>query len=201
MAGRLTTVASYDIAAKAQLARNVLEAAGIPAVVTDQEIVAMDWLISNAVGGIKVQVREEDADRAAAVLDEKLGAEAGLASEEIDEDELARQALAAAPEEEPEGAAESAEAPPEPGPGADWGRDEYARQALLMALLSGLVPPVVFYAFYLWLNAAFGSGPITRWGWAQVAASGLVVGVYTLLYWAVLSALGWAGLVGLAANR
>jgi hypothetical protein len=91
---RLTTVASFDLAAKAELARNVLEAAGIPAVLADAEIVAMDWLISNAVGGIKVQVREEDAERAAAVLDEQFGAEAGLASEGVGEDELTRQALA-----------------------------------------------------------------------------------------------------------
>jgi hypothetical protein len=92
---RLTTVASFDLAAKAELARNALTAASIPAVIADGEIVAMDWLISNAVGGVKVQVWEEDAERAAAVLDEKLGDEAGLASEGVDEDELTRQALEA----------------------------------------------------------------------------------------------------------
>jgi hypothetical protein len=97
---RLTTVASYDVAANAQIARNILEAAGIPAVVTDQEIVAMDWLISNAVGGIKVQVREEDADRAAEVLADKLGDGAGLVSDAVDEDELTRQALAEPPDGE-----------------------------------------------------------------------------------------------------
>ncbi|HVK16195.1 MAG TPA: DUF2007 domain-containing protein [Fimbriiglobus sp.] len=91
---RLTTVASFDLAAKAELARNVLEEAGIDAVLTDAEIVAMDWLISNAVGGIKVQVREEDAERAAEVLAGEFGEEAGLASEDLDEDELTRQALA-----------------------------------------------------------------------------------------------------------
>ncbi len=91
---RLTTVATFDIAAKAEVAKNVLDEAGIPAVLTYAEIVAMDWLIANAVGGIKLQVREEDAERAAAVLDERFGAEAGLAAEGLDEDELTRQALA-----------------------------------------------------------------------------------------------------------
>jgi hypothetical protein len=100
MAGELTTVATFHQAAQAELARNVLAEAGIQAVVADAEIVAMDWLLANAVGGIKVQVRAEDAERAAAVLDGALGEDAGLASEEIDEDELARQALAAEPEPE-----------------------------------------------------------------------------------------------------
>jgi hypothetical protein len=100
---RLTTVASFDTAAKAGLARDTLAAAGIQAVLNDSEIVAAEWLISNAVGGVKLQVREEDAGRAAAVLEEKLGDEAGLASEDVDEDELTRQALEAGePDEEPE---------------------------------------------------------------------------------------------------
>jgi hypothetical protein len=94
MSGRLTTVATFDLAAKAEMARNVLEGAGIQAVIADSEIVAMDWLISNAVGGIKVQVREEDAERAATVLDGQLSTGAGLAAEGLDEDELTRQALA-----------------------------------------------------------------------------------------------------------
>ena len=54
----------------------------------------MDWLLSNAVGGIKVQVREEDAERAAAILAKEFGDGAAHASDEISEDELTRQALA-----------------------------------------------------------------------------------------------------------
>ena len=70
---RLTTVAMFDLAAKAEAARNVLEDGRHPGGVADSEIVAMDWLISNAVGGHQVQVREEDAERAAEVLDDELG--------------------------------------------------------------------------------------------------------------------------------
>jgi hypothetical protein len=105
MSRRLMTVASFDIPAQAQIAKNALEAAGIQVVTADSEIVAMDWLISNAVGGVKVQVWEEDAERAAAVLDEKLGDEAGLVSGDLDEDELTRQALEAGepdPDDEPQ---------------------------------------------------------------------------------------------------
>jgi hypothetical protein len=180
---RLTTVATFDLAAKAEVAKNVLDDAGIPAVITDAEIVAMDWLISNAVGGIKVQVREEDAERAAEVLDERFGAEAGLAAEGLDEDELARQALAAGvPEEvEPEPADEPAEPETGPEPHDEIGRDVYARRALMTAWIGWVIPPVLFYALYLWMNAAFGPGPITNWGRFQVAASGLVVGMYLLI--------------------
>lgn len=92
---RMTTIASFDLAPQAQLAKNALDAAGIPAVVADSEIVAMDWLISNAVGGVKVQVWEEDAERAAAVLAEALGDDAGLTSDAVSDEELTRQALEA----------------------------------------------------------------------------------------------------------
>jgi hypothetical protein len=102
MAGTLTTVATFHQPAQAELAKNVLIAAGIQAVLADAEIVAMDWLLANAVGGIKLQVRPEDAERAAAVLEGSLGEDAGLASEDLDEEELARQALAAEPESEDE---------------------------------------------------------------------------------------------------
>ena len=91
---RLTTVATYDGSAKAEAARAALEAAGIPASLTDSEIVAAEWMIWSAVGGVQLRVREEDAERAAEVLTERLGAEAGLASEGVGEDELTRQALA-----------------------------------------------------------------------------------------------------------
>lgn len=91
---------TVDTPVKAEIARLALDRAGIPAVIEDSEIVAMDWLLANAVGGIKVKVREADAARAAEVLDAKLGADAGLASDAIDEDELTRQALAEAPEDE-----------------------------------------------------------------------------------------------------
>src|SRR3954464_41348 len=37
-----------------------LEAAGIPAFVQDEHIVQMDWLYSNAIGGVRVQIADED---------------------------------------------------------------------------------------------------------------------------------------------
>ena len=97
---RLTTVAAYDSALKAEAARAALEAAGIRAALTDSEIVAADFLNWSPVSGTHVQVPEGDAERAAAVLADALGAEAGLVAEGVDEDELTRQALAEPPEDE-----------------------------------------------------------------------------------------------------
>jgi hypothetical protein len=68
MSKRLVTIATFDQAAQARLAQNALEAKGIKAMVSDENLVAMDWLLANAVGGVKVQVWEEDADSAVVVL-------------------------------------------------------------------------------------------------------------------------------------
>jgi hypothetical protein len=196
---RLTTVATFDLAAKAEVARNVLEDAGIQAVIADSEIVAMDWLISNAVGGIKVQVREEDAERAAAVLDEQLGSGAGLAAEGLDEEELARQALAAGkPEEDVEPPADvseeveelpaPAEEPPSEAPGED--REGYARRLFLAAVFSIIFPPLWFYALYLLLNAAFGPGPLSDRGRTRLYVGAVMVLAPLLLWMLILSAVG-----------
>ncbi len=95
MAEQLVTVATYDLPAQAAMARNALESAGVRSVVTDAEVVAMDWLLAPAVGGIKVQVGAADADQAVAVIREF---EAGGGKSGVDEAELTRQALAEPPE-------------------------------------------------------------------------------------------------------
>lgn len=52
----LITNESYDLSYQAQLARAELAAAGIESWLADETLVSMDWFISNAVGGIKLQV-------------------------------------------------------------------------------------------------------------------------------------------------
>jgi len=37
-----------------------LGAAGLSAYVQDENLIQMDWLLSNAVGGVRVQVEDED---------------------------------------------------------------------------------------------------------------------------------------------
>lgn len=66
--GDLVTVASYPDAIQAHLARGRLEAEGIGAIVADEHYVSANWMMSNAIGGVKVQVSERMAGRAMEVL-------------------------------------------------------------------------------------------------------------------------------------
>lgn len=52
----LVTVATYNDPSLAHVDRVILEQQDFTPVVTDGNIVAMDWLYSNAVGGVKLQV-------------------------------------------------------------------------------------------------------------------------------------------------
>ena len=154
MAGKLVTIATFDKPPQARLAQNALEAAGIKSAVADETTVAMDWLLGAAVGWVKVQVMEEDADRAVTVLEESLGP-----TDPVDQEALAAEAEAAPAEEGSE--------PPLAAPGpSDEGepplseRDEYARRFFLAAIFGLIFAPIWFYAVYLFLNAAFGEGPL-----------------------------------------
>jgi hypothetical protein len=207
MAQRLVTIATFDQPAKARLAQNALHAEGVRAEVNDESLVAMDWLLSNAVGGVKVQVREEDAERAVAVLERAFGAngeQLGPAARP-DPHELAAEAEAAErePEDEPE-----PDQPTDPGPDsheppAPGSREDYARRMVFAAMLGLLFAPlgiytgrvalsfalISFYALYLLLNAAFGEGELSGRGWFNLVLGGLMT----------LAGLAWFLIIGLSA--
>jgi hypothetical protein len=199
MGRRLTTVAAFDEPVRANLARNVLAAAGIEATIADSEIVAMDWLLSNAVGGIKVQVWEEDAERAAAVLEDEFGEEAGHASDALGEAELARQALAELPEEEIEVRPEEVEPVEEPESSDEvrtpteeqHERDEYARRLLYAAVFSLLFFPLAFYALYLVLNAAFSPGPLSDRGRTRLLIGGVIMLIWVVPFLLIVRIFLW----------
>src|SRR4051794_3115277 len=66
---RLVTVATFGQSWEAHLACGKLEAAGIPAVLADENIVGTGGgLYTNMTGGIKLQVPAVDVERAAALL-------------------------------------------------------------------------------------------------------------------------------------
>jgi Putative prokaryotic signal transducing protein len=65
----MVTVAQCQLSTEAHAMRIHLEEAGIPVFLADELTVAMDWLLSNAIGGVKVQVPESYAERAAEVLE------------------------------------------------------------------------------------------------------------------------------------
>ncbi len=64
----LVTVATYDSPTRAQQAQTHLLQQGIQSVLQDEHVVAMNWLLANAVAGIKLQVDEDHARRAAEVI-------------------------------------------------------------------------------------------------------------------------------------
>lgn len=49
-------VASYSFPHEAQIAKASLESAGIPAILSDEHTINMQWLYSNALGGVKLLV-------------------------------------------------------------------------------------------------------------------------------------------------
>lgn len=68
---RLVTVAAFDHPYRAQFARMRLDAEGIESFLLDENIVTMNPMFAVGVGGIKLQVRESDAARAAEILGQK----------------------------------------------------------------------------------------------------------------------------------
>lgn len=64
----LITIATYHSQTKAEAARIHLAQEGIESVLVNETIVAMDWLLMNAIGGIKLQVASHDAERAASFI-------------------------------------------------------------------------------------------------------------------------------------
>ena len=57
---------------EALLAKGSLEASGIECFLTDDNMVRMDWFISNRLGGVKLAVNQEDVEAANAILDEPM---------------------------------------------------------------------------------------------------------------------------------
>lgn len=64
----LTTIASFSFPYEAQIARAKLESEGIPAFLADEHTINAQWLYSNALGGVRLQVPDEFVDRANEVL-------------------------------------------------------------------------------------------------------------------------------------
>jgi len=56
----LVTVATFDDSVSASLVMNRLKHAGLPAVLSHENAVTWFWYLSNAIGGIVVQVNSRD---------------------------------------------------------------------------------------------------------------------------------------------
>jgi len=65
-------IARYGGVPEAVLAKSMLDSAGIESFLGDENLVRLDWFYSNLVGGIKLMVREEDAETARALLEKNI---------------------------------------------------------------------------------------------------------------------------------
>jgi hypothetical protein len=79
----LVTLQTFRDIPAALLAKGMLESAGIECVLADGNLVRMDWLLSNAIGGVRLQVDKLEFDAARAILDEPIPAE--LTEEDLGE--------------------------------------------------------------------------------------------------------------------
>jgi len=148
MLGRLITLESFTNAMQATLVKNHLEAVGIRCVLADEFMVSNFWHLSGAVGGIKVQVAEEDFERANAVL--------------VDLDQRHRDATAETdePDDFPPATAEDDPPPEEPKPAADDeedepplnAREENVERAYRAVLIGMIFTPVQLYATWVLLD-------------------------------------------------
>lgn len=64
----MKTVAAFNHVHEAHLVRCRLEAEGLSAFISDENLVSLNWMYSQAVGGVKVQVADEDYERALRIL-------------------------------------------------------------------------------------------------------------------------------------
>jgi hypothetical protein len=65
---RLVTVQQYRDLAEAQVAKGVLDSAGILCCLRDENAVRLEWVWSNLLGGVRLQVNEQDREAAQEVL-------------------------------------------------------------------------------------------------------------------------------------
>jgi hypothetical protein len=68
----LVTIRQFRDLPQALLAKGCLESIGIECFLRDDNLVRLDWLISNFIGGIKLCVKAEDAEKAEAILSDPI---------------------------------------------------------------------------------------------------------------------------------
>jgi len=83
MPEQLVTLWRYRDLPEALVAKSKLDSDGVLCFLADFEIVRLDWFWSNAVGGVKVQVADDDAEHALALLSEEIPT--GFSAEETGE--------------------------------------------------------------------------------------------------------------------
>ena len=65
----LVTIASYTNSLQANIVKGRLQAEGIPATLANEQYINADWLLSNALGGVQIQVPIEYKQQAKELID------------------------------------------------------------------------------------------------------------------------------------
>jgi tetratricopeptide (TPR) repeat protein len=68
---QLTTIARFSYPTEAYILKARLETEGIPSFIADEYTVTIYWLYSNAIGGVKLQVKRSDVERALEILNQE----------------------------------------------------------------------------------------------------------------------------------
>ena len=68
MVTKIVTIQRFSQPIEAELAKTALESAGIRCFLQNAYTVGVNWLWSNAIGGVELQVKQEDVDDALAIL-------------------------------------------------------------------------------------------------------------------------------------
>ncbi len=85
MSQRLITIAQYRDLPTAGLAQSTLESAGIICFLDNQFMIGINWLYSNALGGVKLQVLETDVEQALKLLKDQSSPAQSDEQEELDQ--------------------------------------------------------------------------------------------------------------------
>ena len=59
---KLVTVGQFSLGVEAHICKTKLESEGIQCFIQDENLIAVNWLYSNAIGGVKLQVKESDVE-------------------------------------------------------------------------------------------------------------------------------------------
>ncbi len=78
----MKTIATFTSPMDANMLVARLEGSGIAAFTRDENMISLDWLASNAIGGVKVDVAEEDVEKALAVLNAATAEEQDVSNRE-----------------------------------------------------------------------------------------------------------------------
>lgn len=164
MTAEVVTLATFVSPVEANLAKNRLEAEGIRGFLENEEIVAMAWHLSNAVGEIKLLIAERDIEAALAAL----------AEPPPDEEATLAAAIASSPEDsEAEAQAQEISAENDGTQPGQSDREADAYRAWRGAVFGLLFWPLQLYVTWLLIKVATSEEPLAaeyrRYAWAGAA--------------------------------